>query len=289
MDKRNILNTGFLPLITLSQRLFKPMAKLFFFSLILLVTQELFVACASQKRFSSTQIEMDNVKRELKFLKDRNSQLRRELDEMKRQLSEQELKIRQDRADLATQIEELSQQVEAVQYQLKDTNYRISALIQRLGTVPSLESVKEFIPEEADTAAAKAFVRQPSVGVDESRELYNTAYRDLIRGNYQLALHGFRQFIKQFPNSDLADNAQYWVGEVYYAQGRFSKSIEEFERVVKWYPNGDKVASALLKIGYAYISMNENEQGKLYLEDVIKDYPDTEEANLAKGRLATMK
>ncbi|MFQ6113677.1 MAG: tol-pal system protein YbgF [bacterium] len=225
----------------------------------------------------------------MKFLKDQNSQLRRELDDLKRRLSEQELKIRQDRADLSTQIEELSHQVEAVQYQLKDSNYRISALIQRLGTVPSLESVKEFIPEHVDSAASKETLKRPSIGVDESRELYNTAYRDLIRGNYQLALHGFRQFLQQFPNSELSDNAQYWIGEVYYAQGRFSKSIEEFEKVIKWYPNGDKVPSALLKIGYAYISMNEHEQGKLYLEEVINDYPDSEEANLAKGRLATMK
>ncbi|MFQ5863855.1 MAG: tol-pal system protein YbgF [bacterium] len=289
MDKRNNSSKRILSLISFPQKYFDRFGTLLFFSLVLLVTHEMFVGCASQKRFSSTQIEMDNMRRELKFLKDQNSQLRRELDDLKRRLAEQELTIRQDRADLATQIEELSQQVEAAQYQLKDTNYRISALIQRLGTVPSLESVREFIPGDVDTLSAKETIQRPPIRVDQSRELYNTAYRDLIRGNYQLALHGFRQFLQQFPNSDLSDNAQYWLGEVYYAQGRFSKSIEEFEKVVKWYPNGDKVPSAMLKIGYAYISLDEREQGKLYLEEVINDYPDSEEANLAKGRLATMK
>ncbi|MFQ5822959.1 MAG: tol-pal system protein YbgF [bacterium] len=289
MDKGNIINNRFLLLISFSKRYFNHPVKLLLFSLILLFTQEIFTGCASQRRISSTQIEMDNLRRELKFLKDQNSQLRRELDEIKRQLSEQELKIRQDRADLTTQFEELSQQVEVVRNQLKDTNYRISSLIQRLGPGQPFESETDLIPTDIDTVASTESTKQPSVGVDESRELYNTAYRDLIRGNYQLALHGFRQFIQQFPNSDLTDNAQYWIGEVYYAQGRYSKSIEEFEKVVKLYSNGAKVPSALLKIGYAYISMNEQEQGKLYLEEVINDYPDSEEANLAKGRLATMK
>ncbi len=257
-----------------------------FLWLILLI---LTIGCASQKRFVTYQTELDSLRRELKFLKDQNSQLRRELDELKKPVSNQELVIRQNKADLAAQVEEISQQLEEVQNQLQDTNDRVTALLQSSRTFTS------NVPATGDTlSAADTLITNPSAStqpysVDHSRELYNTAHRDVLRGNFQLALEGFRQFMQQFPNSDLADNAQYWIGEVYYAQGRHSNAIEEFEKVIKWYRNGDKVPAALLKIGYSYISIDETEQGKLYLEEVITEYPDTQEANLAKGRLTSLK
>ncbi|MFQ5604587.1 MAG: tol-pal system protein YbgF [bacterium] len=243
--------------------------------------------CASKSRFRTYETEIDSLKRELKFLKEQNSQLRRELDELKKPFTNQEALIRQNKADLATQIEEISRQLEEVQNQLQDTNYRITALMQRSGGFET-----ELVQNENETTAADSTTEENATkpfSVDESRKLYNTAHRDLIRGNYQLALQGFNQFIQQYPNSELADNAQYWIGEVYYAQGRYSTAIEEFEKVVRRYRDGDKRPAALLKIGYAYISLDEIEQGKLYLEDVIKEFPESEEANLAKGRLTSLK
>ncbi|MFQ5770549.1 MAG: tol-pal system protein YbgF [bacterium] len=254
-----------------------------FFALLLML------GCASQKRFNAHQSEIDNLRREIKFLKDQISQLRRELDEFKKPISEQELVIRQNKADLASQMAEVTQKLEEVQNQLQDTNYRITALMQRSGRVLPESTPTENIPSATDTLTSIAPTSTQPIAVDQSREMYNTAYRDLIRGNYQLALQGFRQFIQQYANSDLADNAQYWIGEVYYAQGRYANAIEEFEKVIQRYRQGDKVSAALLKIGYAYISIEEIEQGKLYLEEVIQEYPDSQEANLAKGRLASLK
>jgi tol-pal system protein YbgF len=255
-----------------------------FFNVIILIITIIFVGCASQKRISSQQSDLDNLRRELQYLKEQQSQLRRELADLQKRLTEAELAVKQSKAELAAQMVEVSQQVEAVQNQLHDTNYRISALTQKPGGISEYQP-----PSEPSTTETSQIPSAPAVGADESREIYNTAYRDLIRGNYQLALQGFRQFLQQYPNSDLADNAQYWIGEVFYAQGRYPNAIEEFEKVVKLYSKGDKIPSALLKIAYSYLSISENEQGKLYLEEVIKEYPDSQEANLAKGRLATLK
>jgi len=243
----------------------------------------IFWGCASQKRISSNQTQFDNLKREIKFYKDENSQLRREIESLKKQLSEMELTNRQDKADLTAQVDEVRQKLDALQNLLQDTNYRISDLNQRAPSRDFFEPNDKTTSVPGDTSATpEAFP------VDSARELYNTAYRDLIRGNYQLALSGFRQFVRQHPNSDLIDNAQYWIGEVFYAQGRYSNAIEEFEKVVRRYRNSDKSASALLKIGYAYFNINEIEQGKIYLEEVVQQHPDSEEANLAKGRLASL-
>lgn len=256
-------------------------------TLICMVAFFAMTGCASQRnRISAQQSELDNLHREIRFLKQHNSQLRRELDDFKKQLSELELSSRQDKADLAAKIDDVLQQLEAVQNQLQDTNYRISAF--RGGTQATPRSAEDNIPSSMDSTSRSQTPGSQAFSVDRSRELYNTAYRDLIRGNYQLALHGFQQFVSQYPNSELIDNAQYWIGEVYYAQGRYQNAIEEFEKVVKWYRSGDKTASALLKIGYAYINIDEIEQGRIYLEEIINDYPDSEEANLAKGRLASL-
>jgi tol-pal system protein YbgF len=194
-----------------------------------------------------------------------------------------ELTNRQDKADLTAQVDEVRQKLDALQNLLQDTNYRISDLNQRS---PSRDI---FQPNDRNTSTPGDSSATPQVfPVDSARELYNTAYRDLIRGNYQLALSGFRQFVRQHPNSDLIGKAQYWIGEVFYSQGRYSNAIEEFEKFVRRYRNHPKKATALLKIGYAYFNIDEIEQGKIYLEEVVQQHPDSEEANLAKGRLASL-
>lgn len=248
---------------------------------ILIMTMVITIGCGTGSRISRQQTELDNLKREVNYLRDQNSQLRRELENLKKQLSEQELAGRQTKADLMAKLSEVSDQLAAVQNQLQETNARMNRLRQGGQIGPGATSNRSF--SDTDTSGTSS-----GVGADESRELYNTAYRDFIRGNYQLALHGFQQFVKQYSSSELIDNAQYWLGEVYYAQGRYPQAIEEFEKVVRWYPEGEKTAQALLKIAYSYISIDEVEQGKLYLEEVIKEYPNSEEANLAKGRMATL-
>ena len=289
MERQNSLQKKILPLFCLfrGNRCDKCYHNVF--TLISIIVLAIFTGCSSQKRMQSYQIETDNLRRELKFVKEQNLRLRRELDGVKKRLTEQEQLTSKNRADLVTRLEELSLQLEAIQNELHDTNYRIAAMSQKSGYAPVYAPTSEFEQDLTDTTIATKETSALSFGVDEPRELYNTAYGDLIRGNYQLALHGFRQFLERFLGSDLSDNAQYWVGEVYYAQGRFQKAVEEFDKVIRLYPDGDKVPSALLKIGYSYISMDENEQGKLYLEEVIRDYPDSQEAKLAKGRLTTLK
>lgn len=246
--------------------------------------------CAAQKqRISSNQREIDNLRREIRFLKEQNSRLLREIDLINSRFDEVKDGDKGIRADLMSQISALKDEVAALQNQYKDTNYRITALNQQTGssrpvvTSPSRPETEPSGGEQTNVSPSTEELLN-----DESRQLYNVAYRDLIKGNYQLALEGFRQYVQQYPGSDLTDNAQYWIGEVFYSQGRYANAIDEFEKVVRQYDKGDKTPDALLKIGYSYINMEEIEQAKLYLEEVIREHPDTEAANLAKGRLATL-
>ncbi|MCG8608256.1 tetratricopeptide repeat protein, partial [bacterium] len=195
----------------------------------------LYLNCASTQnpRIDSNQESIDNLRRELVFLKEQNSQLRREIEELKKPFSDQNLEIKQNRADFATQLNEISQRLEVLQSQIEDTNYRFTSFIERNQKMPARHPVSDGLTSKPDSTVAdsSATTLETPNGVDRSREIYNTAYRDLNRGNYQLALQSFRQFLQQYPNTDLSDNAQYWIGEILYDQGRFTNAIEEFEKV----------------------------------------------------------
>jgi len=248
-----------------------------------------FFGCAGasrKQRVSEHETRIENMRREIDFLRQQNSQYQRELESLKKQIAEFQLSNREDKADLRAKFDEILQQMAAVQTQLEDTNARMTRMMGE-GGLPVLRHQQSALALPADTSAART-TTVPVFAADPSRELYNTAYRDFIRGNYQLALGSFQEFVKQHPNSELVDNAQYWIGEIYYAQGRYQQAIQEFEKILKWYRNGDKVTSALLKIGYSYINIDEVEQGRTYLDEIIKEYPKSDEANLARGRLAAL-
>lgn len=240
--------------------------------------------CAGQNpRINSRQLEMDNLKRQIQFLQKQNAQLARELQNMKGQLEETAVSTQQVRADFSTKMDELLEQMEIVQSRLKDTDDSMSNMRNKAALTVSSQPQPDVSQPEMTTPPV-----EQSFAVAEERELYNMSRKDLNRGNYQLAMQGFLQFVSQYPSSELTDNAQYWIGEVYYAQGRFQDAIQEFEKVVKLYPGADKTPSALLKIGFCYFNLEEVEQAKIYLEEVVTKHPDSDEANLARGRLATL-
>jgi tol-pal system protein YbgF len=116
-------------------------------------------------------------------------------------------------------------------------------------------------------------------------ETYQAAYRDYQRANFDLAIEGFRDYIESNPNSDLADNAAYWIGESLFSQKKYREAIGQFDSVVNNFPQSDKVPGALLKKGYAYISVGERAQGVVQLQYVVHEHPKSPEAALARQRL----
>jgi tol-pal system protein YbgF len=116
-------------------------------------------------------------------------------------------------------------------------------------------------------------------------EIYQSAYRDYQRGNYDLAIEGFREFLDVNKQPDLADNASYWIGESLFSQKKYREAVSEFDNVVNKYPKSDKVPGALLKKGYAYISIGEKAQGVVQLQYVLHEHPRSQEASLARQKL----
>ena len=132
---------------------------------------------------------------------------------------------------------------------------------------------------------AVAVAPDSGAGTVSPRAVYDAAYQDLTRGNYGLALMGFQEVISKYPSSELADNAQYWIGESYYAQKDFRQALAEFQKAMDVYPKGDKVPAALLKIGFCQQQLGDKAAGHATFEKLIERFPDSEEARLAKTKL----
>ncbi|MBA3456419.1 MAG: tol-pal system protein YbgF [Deltaproteobacteria bacterium] len=120
---------------------------------------------------------------------------------------------------------------------------------------------------------------------DDAGVEYRAAVELVKGGNHADAITGLRGFLRRFPRHDYADNAQYWLGEAFYAQKDYPHALGEFRNVIETYPRGNKVPDALLKVGYCYHALGQAEKAKAVLEQVVNLYPKTEPAALAAKRL----
>ena len=101
-----------------------------------------------------------------------------------------------------------------------------------------------------------------------------------------LAREAFQTYLRYFSDTEVADNAQYWIGECSYATGDFAGAIPEFQKVVQNYPKADKVPSALLKIGLSYSRLKNSAEATKYYRMLVQKYPKSSEAAAARERLA---
>lgn len=133
-------------------------------------------------------------------------------------------------------------------------------------------------PAAAPAAPAAALGATPD-------EVYKAALNDYTKGNYDLAIGGFKTYIQLFPKTSLVGNAQYWLGESYYSQRNYPEAIREFEAVAKNHPDSNKVPSAMLKQGYAYLELGETARGTAVLRELMNRFKNSREARLAQERL----
>jgi tol-pal system protein YbgF len=120
-------------------------------------------------------------------------------------------------------------------------------------------------------------------------DLYKDAYETFQRGNLEPARRKFEAFLKQYANTELSDNAQFWIGETYYLQKDYEKAILEYEKTIAKYPEGDKVSSALFKQGLAFLELGDKSNARNLFRRVIDRYPNSDQADMAKKRLDTIK
>jgi tol-pal system protein YbgF len=211
-------------------------------------------------------------------------------------IAEQTEMLLKSNATLVTKVDEIDTRIQGAQGSIEQTSYRVDQLAQQLAQaqreitelrsqMASLQQATLGAPTAAPPASGGQMTVQAPTGGGDPLQTYQAAYRDYQRGNFDLAIEGFQDFVQASPNSDLADNASYWVGESLFSQKKYREAIAQFDAVVTKYPKSDKVPGALLKKGYAYININEKAQGVVQLQYVLHEHPQSQEASLARQKL----
>lgn len=121
--------------------------------------------------------------------------------------------------------------------------------------------------------------------IDVPSEAYLKAFGLYSADKYEEAIESFTAFIKAYPDSEYAANAQYWIGECYYTRSDLPKALDSFNKVISNYPQGNKVPDAMLKAGYTLFALKKPEKATPLLESLISKYPDSPAAARAKEKL----
>jgi tol-pal system protein YbgF len=139
-----------------------------------------------------------------------------------------------------------------------------------------------------DSEHAAGVVAAESQPADEDDKSYEQSLQAFKNGDFEGARKGFSDFLQRHPDSKLAGNAQYWLGECYYGTKDYGQAIEAYDRVQRSYPDNAKVPAALLKKGFAYAALNDRGRASSTLKQVVEAYPRSPEATKAKEKLAQL-
>lgn len=234
--------------------------------------------------------------------------IREDLAQLKQGLAALNNSVQRSKADTETAIGQMdrraSQQFATIQKSLADLSLKADAIEANLGR---LEGRLDETRNRLDTLSRSlepggAVLPPPGVGVTPAptpappskpqvrpSDVYQQAYLDFSKGNYILAMAGFSEFLRLDPTSDLADNAQFWIGEAYYSQKQFERAVQEYQKVYINYPKGDKVPAALFKEALAHLELRQQTLAQARLQYLVEQFPHSEEAALARDRLARLK
>jgi tol-pal system protein YbgF len=271
------------------------------------------MACTSAEDMALLHREITDVQREVQRL-GTSTLDKTDLAGMNQRMQEATQKTLRSNADLTVQVQQLQEQIEALRASLDLTTRRLQSISQELAAVRAMYQARVTMPTgpagtdpdatahaaaagDAATATpgetaggeagdAPAAPQQPAMVSPE--QLYQSAYEDYMRGNYDLAVQGFSDYLKRWGSTDLADNAQYWIGECYDAQDRAEEALAAFSKVLEQHPASDKAAAAQLKKGLLYLKLGDQGQGVVHLQYVVFEHPSTEEAELAREKLRSL-
>jgi len=217
-------------------------------------------------------------------------------------------KLRGSQADLRTMVNELRGEIQSLRGTLEEDQYRVrQQVVSQSEREARREKLQKTIQIALDRVVrleqylglepSEKLVTKPAPGADSDTKkpppaqdpeaLYLLAKQQFDKGEYENARETFQSFLKKYPKSKDADNAQFWLGEVYYREKWYEKAILEYQKVIEGYPKGNKVRSALLKQGFAFRNLGDKDNARLILKELARKYPKSNEAKIAKDKLST--
>ncbi len=192
---------------------------------------------------------------------------------------------------LSDNLEEIKSRLGKVNQQLADLQNSVQNIDSRMAgggpvAAPSSGPANGSSNPPASYSNAPAPSSNSPTGPPPSADtLYSNGLRDITSGKYDLARSEFQDYLKYYGDTDLASNAQFYLGEIAYSQKQYDQAVDEYDKVLSNYPKSFKLAPARLKKGMALIELGQKNPGVKELREVVKRYPGTEEERRARAKL----
>jgi len=221
--------------------------------------------------------QLDATQLDIQRLEAQVAALREELLALRGIQEEQRSVLRELRADQSTRLGDVEDRIAALEELLRYSTERFDRVGRQINRIEQLPLTRASSP--ADTV---------TVQLAGGEQIYDAAYSSLLQGRYPAAIVDFREYLSRFPDGDLADNSQYWIGESYYAQSDYQTAVAAFLQVRERYPDSDKVPAALLKAGVCYAELGQTDRARQLFAEVLDAYPYSDEAIKARDRLGRL-
>jgi len=273
---------------------------------VLLILLLVFLAAGADKEKKAYELiykDVQILKQKIILLEGKIESNTEDIKRIKEQFSELLTLVRQFQRDQASFKEEQKQIPAQYQILLEKIEIMNSQLIRLFGELIEIKNASFTPVQPAEPSAAEESPPTEETGNKrtETKEetpqtplpnpslspqvVYNMAYTDYLKGNFDLAIQGFNLYIEQFPKSPLSDNALYWIGECHFSLREYIQAIEQFNTLILDYPDGDKVPAAYLKKGISLAELGKKEEALLVFKLLITKYPLEEETKIAQQKI----
>jgi tol-pal system protein YbgF len=194
----------------------------------------------------------------------------------------------QQTTDAGSKVDQISGQVQALHDAVDELKARLAKVSKQLDDIQTAQQNIPAAQPGQPGGAAPGGLANNVPQAPPADQLYNDGLRDYNANKNDLASQEFTQYLQAYGNTDLAGNAQFYLGEIAYRQGNFSGAVQAYNKVLDQYPGGNKTAAAQLKKAYALLELGQREAGVQELRSLISRYPKSPEALQARDRLTKL-
>ncbi len=249
---------------------------------------------------ADTKSQLIQIQTQLQIMQDNMTQMKQSFDErmgiMKDMITQQTdsvnkmgVAVQNLQKTLGAQTSDASSKVEQISGQVQSLHDAVDELKARLAQVSKqitdLQNAQQNITNPQPGSPGSSPGPGAAATAPPAESLYSAALGDFNAGKYDLASTEFNQYLQVYGNTDLAGNAQFYLGEIQYHQGNLQGAVVSYNKVLDQYPGGNKAAAAQLKKGFALLELGQRSQGVQELRSLITRYPKSPEAVQAKERL----
>jgi tol-pal system protein YbgF len=176
-------------------------------------------------------------------------------------------------------------QVQALSESLEEVKARLAKLSDQLTQTQNIIQTLNTQSQAAANATPGSPGGAAKPAPPDADTLYKSGLSYYNGGQYELAVQAFQQYLQYYGATELASNAQFYIGDCYYNQANYSQAVDEYNKCIERYPQGNKLAAAQLKKGYALLELGQTHAGVRELRSLVERYPSSHEADLARQRL----